>query len=64
MLTEARSLATLADLQKFDQFVLRLLIVGLVWNFVWDFYVRWFAILRNIKAALESLKSLKMAENL
>ena len=44
--------------KKIDQFVSWLLIVGLVWNFVCDFYGRWFAILCNMKAALESLESL------
>ena len=35
-----------------------LLIVGLVWNFVCDFYGKWLAILCGMKAALESLESL------
>ena len=36
-----------------------LLIAGLVWNIciVCDFYGRWFAILCNMKATLESLES-------
>ena len=38
-----------------DQFISRLLMIfGLVWNFVCDFYGRWFAILCNMKTALES----------
>mgnify|MGYP001800266505 FL=1 len=44
--------------KKIYQFLSRLLIVGLVWNFICDFYGRMFAILCNMKAVLKSLKSL------
>ena len=38
-----------------DQFISRLRIVGLVWNLVCEFYGKWFAILCNMKTALERL---------
>ena len=38
-----------------DQFISRLRIVGLVWNLVCEFYGKWFAILCNVKTALERL---------
>ena len=46
--------------KKIYQFLSRLLIVGLVWKFICDFYGRLFAILCNAKAVLKSLKSLKL----
>ena len=47
--TEARSLATLADLQKTYHFVYQLLIAGLVRNFVAGVYDGWYVVGASLK---------------
>ena len=48
--TDARSMATQADQKKIDQFVARLLIVGLVWNIVCGIHGGWYMIGASFKS--------------